>query len=207
MLPEPAAVAGEEGGLDAVGGVQALHEGPDAPAVGADRDAEVASAGLVLVGGVEGGEDLAPDLAPVGCEILLERHGRPQLLIHLVVQIGGPRSSTRFCDTLCTGAPGSESGFSQQAAAELRAASVRYPTDNVLAELINEFATHDPVFAGSWSDHAVRLMPSMRKNLHHPTLGELEIDRHILGLPGADFSLVMYTAEAGSSSAAALNSH
>ncbi|MFD5749231.1 helix-turn-helix transcriptional regulator [Streptomyces sp. NPDC127033] len=116
------------------------------------------------------------------------------------------RISTRFRDTLCTGAPGSESDFSQQAAAQLRAASVRYPTDNVLAELINEFATRDPDFASSWCNHAVRPMPSMRKNLHHPTLGELEIDRHTLSLPGSGFSLVMYTAEAGSPSAAALKS-
>ncbi|WP_406351940.1 helix-turn-helix transcriptional regulator [Streptomyces sp. NBC_01635] len=112
--------------------------------------------------------------------------------------------STRFRATLCTGAPGSESDFSQQAAAQLRAASVRHPTDNVLAELINEFAAHDPDFASSWRNHTVRPTPSVRKNLHHPTVGELEIDRHILSLPGSDFSLVMYTAEAGSPSAAAL---
>ncbi|MFH9758271.1 hypothetical protein ACH4MJ_16495 [Streptomyces anulatus] len=88
----------------------------------------------------------------------------------------------------------------------MRAASVRYCADSVLAELINEFATHHPDFAGSWSNHAVRLMPSMRKGLHHPTLGELEIGRHTLGLPDAGFSSVMYTAEAGSFSAAALKS-
>ncbi len=116
------------------------------------------------------------------------------------------RISTRFRDTLCTGAPGSESDFSQQTAAQLRAAGVRYPTDNVLAELINEFAARDPDFASSWCNHAVRPMPSMRKSLHHPALGELEIDRHTLSLPGSDFSLVMYTAEAGSASAAALKS-
>ncbi|MFI2906963.1 helix-turn-helix transcriptional regulator [Streptomyces sp. PDY-4] len=116
------------------------------------------------------------------------------------------RASTRFRDTLCTGAPGSESDFSQQAAAQLRAASVRYPTDNVLAELINEFATHDPDFASSWRNHAVHPVLRVRKNLHHPTLGELEIDRHTLSLPGSGFSLVMYTAEAGSPSAAALKS-
>ncbi len=116
------------------------------------------------------------------------------------------RISTRFRDTLCAGAPGSESDFSQQAAAQLRAASVRYPKDKVLAELINEFATHDPDFASSWRNHAVHPMPNVRKNLHHPTLGELEIDRHTLSLPGSGFSLVMYTAEAGSPSAAALKS-
>ncbi|MBM7439376.1 helix-turn-helix transcriptional regulator [Streptomyces sp. HB132] len=116
------------------------------------------------------------------------------------------RISTRFRDTLCTGAPGSESDFSQQAAADLRAAGVRHPTDSVLAELINEFATHDPDFASNWRDHAVRPVPSVRKILHHPTAGELEVDRHTLSLPGSGFSLVMYTAEAGSRGAAALRS-
>ncbi|BDE44247.1 MULTISPECIES: helix-turn-helix transcriptional regulator [Streptomyces] len=116
------------------------------------------------------------------------------------------RISTRFRGTLCTGAPGSESEFSQQVAAQLRAASVLYPTDKVLAELINEFATHDPDFASSWRNHAVRPIPGVRKRLHHPKLGELEIDRHTLSLPGSGFSLVMYTAEVGSPSAAALKS-
>ncbi|MFH8444624.1 helix-turn-helix transcriptional regulator [Streptomyces sp. NPDC018026] len=116
------------------------------------------------------------------------------------------RISTRFRDTLCTGAPGAESDFSRQMAAQLRAASVLYPTDNVLAELINEFATHDPDFASSWRKHSVHPILSVRKSLHHPTLGELEIDRHTLSLPGSGFSLVMYTAEAGSPSAAALRS-
>ncbi|GAB3126763.1 helix-turn-helix transcriptional regulator [Streptomyces calidiresistens] len=116
------------------------------------------------------------------------------------------RLSRRFRDTLCTGAPGSEADFSRQVAAELRAARVRYPADNVLAELINEFAAHDPDFASSWRHHAVRPVPCVRKNLRHPTLGELEIDRHVLGLPGSGFSLVMYTAEAGSPSDSALKS-
>ncbi|MEU5718541.1 helix-turn-helix transcriptional regulator [Streptomyces sp. NPDC020403] len=116
------------------------------------------------------------------------------------------RLSTRFRATLCTGAPGSESDFSRQAAAQLRAADVRHPTDNVLAELVNEFAAHDPDFASNWRNHTVHPMPSVRKILRHPVRGEMEIDRHTLGLPGSGFSLVMYTAEAGSPSAAALKS-
>ncbi|MEU0476544.1 helix-turn-helix transcriptional regulator [Streptomyces olivaceus] len=114
------------------------------------------------------------------------------------------RLSARFRDTLCTGAPGSETDFSRQAAAQLRAASVRRPRDSVLAGLINEFATHDPDFAHSWRHHDVRPVPSLRKILRHPTLGELELARNTLSLPGSDFSLMMYTAQAGSRSAAAL---
>lgn len=88
----------------------------------------------------------------------------------------------------------------------MRAVSVRYPADSTLAELINDFAIHDPDFASSWGNHAVRHIPSVRKSMHHPTLGELKIDRHTLTLPGSDCSLVMYTAEAGSPSAASLKS-
>ncbi|MEU0853375.1 hypothetical protein ABZ387_36495 [Streptomyces flaveolus] len=69
-----------------------------------------------------------------------------------------------------------------------------------------EFAIHDPDFASSWGNHAVRHTPSVRKSMQHPTLGELKIDRHTLALPGSDCSLVMYTAEAGSPSAASLKS-
>nr|WP_272918945.1 hypothetical protein [Streptomyces sp. YIM 132580] len=114
------------------------------------------------------------------------------------------RISTRFRGTICSGAPGSESDFPEQMAADLRTVSVRHPTDNVLAELINEFATHEPDFARSWRNHTVRPVPSVRKMLYHPTLGRLKVDRHTLGLPGSGFSVVMYTAEVGSPSAAAL---
>lgn len=81
------------------------------------------------------------------------------------------RVSLRFRDTLCTGTSGSEAGFAQQTAAQLRTAGVRHPTDTVLAELINEFATHDPDFASAWRNHAVRPMPSVRKNLQRPQAG------------------------------------
>lgn len=114
------------------------------------------------------------------------------------------RISARLRDTLCAGVPGAGPGFPRQTAAQLRAASARYPTDTALAELINEFASHDPEFASSWRDHAVRPVPSVRKHLRHPTAGELEVDRSTLGVPGSGHSVVMYTAEAGSPSAVAL---
>ncbi|MFD3920016.1 helix-turn-helix transcriptional regulator [Streptomyces sp. NPDC058595] len=191
----------------------------------AERDHLARLAGQVLPAGNDG----APEHAPEDAQLLLGRlDGIPAYIVNdrqdivawnaeaaaLITDFSRltPEErnltliSARFRDTLCTGARGSESDFSQQVAAQLRAASVLYPTDNVLAELINEFATHDPDFASSWRNHVVRPVLGVRKNLHHPTLGELEIDRHTLGLPGSGFSLVMYTAEAGSPSAAALKS-
>jgi transcriptional regulator with XRE-family HTH domain len=114
------------------------------------------------------------------------------------------RLSVRLGGTLCSAPAGSEGEFARQSAAELRAASVRYPADRVLGELVNEIAAQSPAFAAGWRDHDVRPRPTLRKYLHHPELGELELDRQTLLLPGTDLQLVMYTAEPGSPSAAAL---
>ncbi|WP_308403673.1 MmyB family transcriptional regulator [Streptomyces niphimycinicus] len=80
---------------------------------------------------------------------------------------------------------------------------MRYPADRALGELINEFAAHSPDFAAGRRDHNVRPIATLRKYVHHPELGKLELDCQTL-LPGTDLRLVMYTAEPGSPSAAAL---
>jgi hypothetical protein len=46
--------------------------------------------------------------------------------------------------------------------------------------------------------------PTLRKCLRHPELGELELDRQTLLMPGTSLRLVLYTADPGSPSAAAL---
>ncbi|RZQ60844.1 helix-turn-helix transcriptional regulator [Amycolatopsis suaedae] len=111
------------------------------------------------------------------------------------------RLSLRLGGTLCSGADGE---FVRQSAAQLRVASARHPADSAIGELVNELATHSREFAVSWRDHDVRPVPTLRKYLHHPRLGELELDHQTLKLPGSDLELVMYTAEPGSPSAAAL---
>ncbi|WP_253768972.1 helix-turn-helix transcriptional regulator [Goodfellowiella coeruleoviolacea] len=114
------------------------------------------------------------------------------------------RLSVRLGGTLCSAPVGAEGEFVRQSAAQLRAASARYPADRVLGELVNELAAHSPDFAAGWRDHDVRPVPTLRKRLHHPRLGELELERQLLLLPGSDLQLVLYTAEPGSPSAAAL---
>jgi transcriptional regulator with XRE-family HTH domain len=114
------------------------------------------------------------------------------------------RLSLRLSDTLCSAPVGDEGEFIRQSAAQLRAASARYPADRILGELVNELAAHSPAFAAGWRDHDVRPIPTLRKHLYHPQLGELELERQTLLLPGTDLQLVMYTAEPGSPSAAAL---
>lgn len=191
----------------------------------AERDHLARLAGQVLPSGDDGAPEHASEEAR---ELLGRLDGIPAYVVNdrqdivawnaaaaaLITDFSGltpgernvTRISARFRDTLCAGVPGAESTFSRQTAAQLRAAAARYPTDSVLAELVNEFAAHDPEFASSWRDHAVRPVPSVRKRLRHPTAGELEVDRNTLGLPGSGLSLVMYTAEAGSPDAAALRS-
>lgn len=114
------------------------------------------------------------------------------------------RLALRLAGTLCDAAPATETTFARQSASQLRTAVVKHPADRALAELINEFAAHDADFAASWRDHDVRPIPAVRKRMHHPDLGELELDRTTLLFPGAGHTLVMYTAEPGSASAAAL---
>ncbi|WP_093459585.1 helix-turn-helix transcriptional regulator [Streptomyces melanosporofaciens] len=114
------------------------------------------------------------------------------------------RLSLRLGDSLCSAPAGAEGEFTRQSAAQLRAASARYPADRVLGELVNEFAAHSPDFAAGWRGHDVRPIPTLRKHLHHPKMGELEVERHTLLLPGTNLQLVMYTAEPGSPTALAL---
>ena len=80
------------------------------------------------------------------------------------------RLAIRLGGTLCWAPAGAEGEFALQSAAELRAASARYPAERVLGELVNEFAAHSPDFAVGWRDHDVRPIATLRKYLRHPEL-------------------------------------
>ncbi|BCL30966.1 transcriptional regulator [Streptomyces aurantiacus] len=114
------------------------------------------------------------------------------------------RLAIRLNGTLCSAPAGGDDEFARQSAAQLRAAAVHGPADRFLGELVNEFAAHSAAFAAGWRDHDVRPIPTLRKHLRHPELGDLDLDCQTLLLPGTDLRLVMYTAQPGSSSAAAL---
>ncbi|WP_254125679.1 helix-turn-helix transcriptional regulator [Amycolatopsis sp. CA-230715] len=115
--------------------------------------------------------------------------------VRLAIRLGG---------TFCRAPAGEEREFARQFAAQLRAASARYPADRVLGELVNELAAHSPEFAIGWRDHDVRPVAALRKYLRHPELGELDVVCQTLLVPGTELQLAMYTAEPGSPSAAAL---
>ncbi|MER5645076.1 helix-turn-helix transcriptional regulator [Streptosporangium sp. NPDC002524] len=115
------------------------------------------------------------------------------------------RLSIRLGGVVCTAPAGAEAEFARQSATQLRAARARYPADRVLGELVNEFAAHSPEFAAGWRSHDVRPISTLRKHLRHPELGELDLECQTLLLPGTGVRLVLYTAEPGSPSAAALD--
>jgi transcriptional regulator with XRE-family HTH domain len=115
------------------------------------------------------------------------------------------RLAIRLSGTLCSAPAGADDEFARQSAAQLRAAGAHGPADRFLGELVNEFAAHSPAFAAGWRDHDVRPIPTLRKRLRHPEWGDLSLDCRTLLLPGTDLRLVMYTAEPGSPSAAALD--
>ncbi|MCM3921992.1 hypothetical protein ND748_10010, partial [Frankia sp. AiPs1] len=114
------------------------------------------------------------------------------------------RLSIRLGGTVCSAPPGAQGEFARQSAAHLRVASARHPGERVLGELVNEFAAHSPDFAAGWRNHDVQPIPMLRKHLRHPELGELDLDCQTLLVPAIDLRLVIYTAEPGSPSAAAL---
>ncbi|HEY0472144.1 MAG TPA: helix-turn-helix transcriptional regulator [Kribbella sp.] len=90
--------------------------------------------------------------------------------------------------------------------ASLRFVAAQYPDDRALAELVGELSVKSTEFAGLWAKHTVQLCSSGTKHLHHPEIGDLDLDYQALQLPDTDGQrLVIHTAARGSSSAHALN--
>jgi transcriptional regulator with XRE-family HTH domain len=87
-------------------------------------------------------------------------------------------------------------------AAMLRAEAGRNPYDKNLTDLIGELSTRSEIFRRRWADHNVRHHRSGVKKLHHPEVGDLELDFEAMNLasdPG--LTLLIYTAPPGTPSA------
>ena len=88
----------------------------------------------------------------------------------------------------------------------LRAEAGRDPYDKELSDLIGELSTRSEDFRQRWAAHDVRYHRTGRKRLHHPIVGDLELDYEAFELPGEPGQrLNVYTAPPGSASAAALS--
>lgn len=88
--------------------------------------------------------------------------------------------------------------------ADLRDALGRFPHDEYLNALITDLRDMSPRFAELWEKRPVARAPSRQKSFKHPEIGTITLDCDALAVQGADLSVIVYTAPAGSPDAAAL---
>jgi transcriptional regulator with XRE-family HTH domain len=92
--------------------------------------------------------------------------------------------------------------MARDAAAKLRMEAGRHPHDEGLIALIGELSTRSELFRQQWASQDVRLNRSGRKRLHHPAVGQLDLDVESLELPAEPgLRLNIYTAAAGTPTA------
>lgn len=85
--------------------------------------------------------------------------------------------------------------------ATLRSHAGQCPSDKALTNLIGELVTRSDEFCTRWGRHDVRFRRLGVERIHHPAVGDLELDHEALGLPSdPDWFLFAHTAEPGSPS-------
>jgi transcriptional regulator with XRE-family HTH domain len=88
----------------------------------------------------------------------------------------------------------------------LRAAAGSDPYDKDLSDLIGELSTRSEAFRRRWAAHDVRYHRTGRKRIHHPLVGDLELDYEAFELSGDPGQRInIYTAPPDSASEEALN--
>ena len=87
----------------------------------------------------------------------------------------------------------------------LRGEAGRNPYDPGLTELVGELSTRSQEFATRWAAHNVLYHRTGVKRLHHPVVGDLELDFEALEFPGEPgLRMFVYTAAPNTPSADAL---
>ena len=82
----------------------------------------------------------------------------------------------------------------------------RNPYDRALTELIGELSTRSDPFRAWWAAHDVRYHRTGTKRLHHPVVGDLELNYEVMQITAdSDLRLAIFTAEPGSRSEQGLN--
>jgi transcriptional regulator with XRE-family HTH domain len=95
--------------------------------------------------------------------------------------------------------------IANDAAAMLRLEAGRHPHDKALIELIGELSTQSETFRTRWASHDVRFHRSGRKRLHHPVVGDLDLNFEAMELPSEPgLTLNVYTAPPNTPTADAL---
>lgn len=95
--------------------------------------------------------------------------------------------------------------ITHDAAAMLRLEAGRNPHDPDLIRLVGELSTRSELFRQRWASRDVKFHRSGVKRLHHPVVGDLELNFESMELPSEPgLTLNVYTAPANSASADAL---
>src|SRR6266567_2376287 len=90
-------------------------------------------------------------------------------------------------------------------AAMLRSEAGRNPNDKQLVELIGELSTRSEDFRTRWAAHNVRFHRTGHKKLHHPVVGDLDLNFEAMELPSQPgLTLLVYTAPQHSTTADSL---
>jgi transcriptional regulator with XRE-family HTH domain len=97
-----------------------------------------------------------------------------------------------------------EARFESALVADLRSATLRYPTDKDLRFLIGDLRRVSHRFAGLWNSHIVGFHDSDSKTVHHPDVGPVTVDCDTLTVPGGDLRISVYSAAPGSPAAGRL---
>ncbi|WP_316770807.1 helix-turn-helix transcriptional regulator [Streptomyces sasae] len=81
----------------------------------------------------------------------------------------------------------------------LRIEAGKHPYDRELSNLIGELSTRSDRFRVLWGSHDVHVFRESRKRLHHPLVGDLELDQETMNLPDeSGLSVVVYSSPPGS---------
>ncbi|WP_029138287.1 helix-turn-helix transcriptional regulator [Nakamurella lactea] len=86
----------------------------------------------------------------------------------------------------------------------LRTSAARYPHDPGLARLLRELRSGSQAFRDLWNSGAVTPWRSRTKTIDHPTIGPIVLECDSLQVPADDQTVIVYSAEPGSSAAEAL---
>ena len=81
----------------------------------------------------------------------------------------------------------------------------RNPHDRALTDLIGELTTRSPEFTKRWAAHDVRFHRTGHKRIHHPVVGDLDLNFEAMSLASdPNLTMLIYTAEPGNATADAL---
>ncbi|MEU6798115.1 helix-turn-helix transcriptional regulator [Nonomuraea wenchangensis] len=100
---------------------------------------------------------------------------------------------------------GEDDAAARASVGTLRAAQARYPRDPDLVRMIDELRRGSTRFDELWKEGRSAAWRAAAKSINHPALGTITLDCDTLLLPDDNQTVLMYSAEPGSSEAAALD--